>query len=131
MRTLDTPFFPLVQSGLDGLGADLVDEVSDLELSLAEQLAIGFGGQQLSDRADVAAYRLQKEALDLLRLILLLGGEREAGHGEPPCVHTVGKIDQRIHARCCTRFPTHFRDAYPKETDSRKSLRFSAELGIG
>src|SRR6516162_3733931 len=86
LRILGTPFFPLVQSGLDGLGANLVDEVPNLELGLAKELAIGFGGQQLGDRADLVADGLHQDAFDPLGLVLLFGGEREAGHGVPPCV---------------------------------------------
>src|SRR4051794_30655734 len=86
LRTLGTPFFPLVQSGLEGFRADLMDEVPDLEFGLAKKLSIGFGGEQLGDRAKVVADGLHQAALDALRLVLLLGCEREAGHGVPPCV---------------------------------------------
>src|SRR5262249_13012674 len=85
-RILGTPFFPLVQSGLEGLGADPVDEVPDLELGLAKELPIGFGGQQLGDRANVVADGLHQDTLDPLGLVLLFRGERAAGHGVPPCV---------------------------------------------
>ena len=51
--TLGTPFFPLVQSGLEGLGADLVDAVADLELGLPQELAIGLGGEQVGEAAEV------------------------------------------------------------------------------
>ena len=39
--TLGSPFFPLVESGLEGLGPDLVDEVADLELGTGR----GVGGR--------------------------------------------------------------------------------------
>jgi tetratricopeptide (TPR) repeat protein len=43
---LRTPFFPLQESGLDGLGPDLVAQITDLELGRPEQLAIRLGCQQ-------------------------------------------------------------------------------------
>jgi hypothetical protein len=53
LRTLDSPFFPLVQSGLEGLGPDLVDSVADLEFGLSQELPIGFGGEQFGEAAEV------------------------------------------------------------------------------
>ena len=47
------PFFPLVQSGLEGRDSDLVDAVSDLELGLSQELAIGLGGQEFGEGAEV------------------------------------------------------------------------------
>jgi hypothetical protein len=46
-------FFPLVQSGLEGLGADLVDPVADLEFGLPQELPIGFRGEELGEAAEV------------------------------------------------------------------------------
>jgi hypothetical protein len=49
--TPGTPFFPLVQSGLQGGGAEAVDGIADLELGLAQELAIGLGGKQAGESA--------------------------------------------------------------------------------
>ena len=38
-----------MKSGLDRLGSDLVNDVSDLELRRAQELRVGLGGQKLSD----------------------------------------------------------------------------------
>src|SRR5271165_2546891 len=42
--TLGTPFFPLVESGLDGVSGELVGALPDLEFGGPQQLGIGFGG---------------------------------------------------------------------------------------
>jgi hypothetical protein len=39
------PFFPLLGSGLEGLGAEAMDEIAELELGLSEELIVGFAGQ--------------------------------------------------------------------------------------
>jgi len=70
---LGTPFFPLVESGLDGLGSDFVDPVADLELGLAEDLSVGLGGEQLGDPSDFLADHVEQASLDPVGLIELLG----------------------------------------------------------
>jgi hypothetical protein len=40
------PLFPLSGSGVDRLGADLVDEVAEFKLGLAQELGIGLGREQ-------------------------------------------------------------------------------------
>src|SRR4051794_7418373 len=122
LRTLGTPFFPLVQSGLEGFSADLMDEVPDLEFSPAKKLSIGLGGEQLGDRTNVVADGLHQDALDALRLDLLLGCEWAAGHGVPPCVQLRRETGRRISTRFSTRFPTHFRDAYPSSIARRQMI---------
>src|SRR5262245_38670689 len=81
---LGTPFFPLVQGGLDGLGPDLVDAVSDLELGLSQELAVGLGGQQLGQGAEVGLDGLPQRLEDALGRIGLLGGQGRRRHGGPP-----------------------------------------------
>src|SRR5262249_45541872 len=82
--TLGTPFFPLVQSGLDGLGPDLVDPVSDIELGRSEDLAVGLGGQRLGEGAEVGLDGLPQGLIDALGFLGLLGGQRRRRHGGPP-----------------------------------------------
>ena len=46
---LCSPFFPPFESGRDCLGPDLVDDVAELKLGFAQELRVGFRGEELSD----------------------------------------------------------------------------------
>jgi len=57
------PFFPLLQSGLESFGTDLVDEVSEDELIRPEDGLVGRGGELIGDRLQVAGdgfFRISK-----------------------------------------------------------------------
>jgi hypothetical protein len=50
-----------------------VDAVPDLELRLAEDLAVGLGGEQLGDASDLVADHGEQPLLDPVGLVALLG----------------------------------------------------------
>jgi hypothetical protein len=62
-----------------------MDPVSDLELGLAEDLAVGLGGEEFGDASDLVGDEIQQATLDPVGLVALLGRqiEGEAGHGGP------------------------------------------------
>jgi hypothetical protein len=72
-----SPFFPLVESGFDGLGSDLMDPVADLELGLAEELAVGLGGEQFGDPLDLLLDDREQAPLDPVGFVALLGRQIE------------------------------------------------------
>src|SRR5262249_41823600 len=73
--TLGTPFFSLVQGALDGPAPDLVDAVSPLEFGPAQELAVGLGGQQLGEGAEVGIDGLPQGLEDALGSLGSLGGQ--------------------------------------------------------
>jgi len=73
-----------VQSGLEGLGPDLVDSVSDLELGLPQELAVEFGGEQFGEAAEVGVGGLAEGLIDPVGEFGLVGGQRELRHESPP-----------------------------------------------
>jgi hypothetical protein len=81
-----TPFFPLVESGFDRLGSDLVDPITDLELGLAEDLSVRLGGEQLGDALDFVLDDGQETTLDPVGFVALFGRqiEWETEHGKGP-----------------------------------------------
>jgi len=84
--TLGSPFFPPVDGGLDRLGSDLVDLISDLELGLPEELVLGFEGQEPGDLPEFVLGRLSHGLEEPLGFVLLFGGEvvvPETRHGWP------------------------------------------------
>jgi len=116
---LGSPFFPLVQSGFDGPGSDRVDAVSDLELGLAKDLAIGLGGEQLGDALDFVLDNGHETELDAVGLVSLLGGQVERDSWHEPAFHeeTVKRFGRRIDSLRCTKFSTYNRDAHPSLPD--------------
>lgn len=72
---LGTPFFPLVQSGLDGVGSDLVDTIADLELRGSEDLVILLGGEQPSDPQGFFLRFLADDIRQALGIGFLFGSE--------------------------------------------------------
>ncbi len=77
------PFFPLIESGLKGFGPDLVDEVSDLEFGLPQELAVGFGGEQVGQILEVGLGGLTKGMKDPAGQLSLVGSQGESRHGRP------------------------------------------------
>jgi hypothetical protein len=69
-----------VEFGLDGLGADRVDDVADLELGLSQDLVIGLGGQESGHLEDVSFEGLEHGLDEFLGMGLLLGGQLRGGH---------------------------------------------------
>ncbi len=102
--TASANFSPLVQSGVDGLGPDLVDVVADLEFGPDLQLVVGFGRQHIGDPLRFHFH-------------LLSGRQRKTRYGVHPCCSSIGKSNQRIDVPCRTRFSTNFRDAHPPGCD--------------
>jgi hypothetical protein len=74
-------FLTRLEFGSDRLGADLVDDVADLELGLAEDLVIGLGGQESGHLEDVTFEGLEHGLGEFLGMGLLLGGQVGGGHG--------------------------------------------------
>jgi hypothetical protein len=103
-----TPFFPLVQSGLQGLGSQAVDRLADLELRGAEELRVGLGGEQACEAAGLVQEGLLEGLEEALGFGFLLGGQVGFPDGSRGgvcgCVATADDP---------TRFPAPFRDAYP------------------
>src|SRR5262249_60805393 len=79
-----TPLLPVVESGLEGLGAEAVDRVADRELRLAEELAVGLGGQEAGEPLGLVQERLLHQLEEALGLGLLLGGQGGVGHEGTP-----------------------------------------------
>jgi hypothetical protein len=92
-----------------------VDPVSDLELGLAEDLAVGLGGEQLGDALDLVLDDGQEATLDPVGLVALLGGQVEGDpeHGAAFHEEQVKRFGRRIDVPRCTKFPTYNRDAHP------------------
>jgi hypothetical protein len=59
-----------------------VDPVADLELGVAEELAVGLGGEQFGDAPDLVTDRREQAAFDPVGFVALLGCqiEWESGH---------------------------------------------------
>jgi hypothetical protein len=53
-----------------------VDTVSDIELVLPEELAVGFGGQRLGEGAEVGIDGLPQRLVEALGFLELLGSQR-------------------------------------------------------
>jgi hypothetical protein len=108
-----------------------MDPVSDLELGLAEDLAVGLGGEQLGDASDLVLDDGQEATLDPVGLVALLGGQVEGdpGHGTAFHEESVKEFGRRIDVLRCTKFPTHNRDAHPG-TRSAGGIRLP-EVGRG
>jgi hypothetical protein len=64
-----------VKSGLEGLGSDLVDSFSDLELGLSEELVIGLGGEEVSQEPEVGFGGLTERLIDSIGQSSLVGGQ--------------------------------------------------------
>ena len=75
------PLFPLVESGLEGLGAKAVDMVADLELGGPQEAVIGLGGQQAGDVTGLVEEGLLEQLVEALGFGLLVGGEGDVRHG--------------------------------------------------
>jgi hypothetical protein len=69
-----------VEFGLDRLGADLMDDVPDLEFGLSQDLMIGLGGQEAGHPEDVLFHRLEDDLRQFLGVGFLLGGQFGGGH---------------------------------------------------
>ncbi len=52
-----------------------MDQVTDLELGLTEELMIGLAGQELGDLTELRIALAQKSLIDLLSTLSLLGRE--------------------------------------------------------
>ena len=78
------PLFPLLGSGLEGLGSQAMDQVADLELGGAEELMVGLDGEQLGDRAKVVFGGGLERLEQLLGAAGLLLGEMGERHGGDP-----------------------------------------------
>jgi hypothetical protein len=84
---LGIPLFPLIKSGFDRPGSDLVDPIADLELGLAEDLTVRLGGEQLGDALDLVLNDGQETTLDPVGLVALfrrkIEWETEHRRGHP------------------------------------------------
>ena len=82
---LGTPFFPLLGSGLEGLGAEAMDQVAELGTrSAPKSWSSGLAGEQLGDGAEVVFGGGLEGLEELLGAAGLLLGEMGEGHGDPP-----------------------------------------------
>ena len=78
------PLFPLVESGFQRLGGEAVELIADLELGLAQLLAVGLAGHQACEAAGLVEEGLPELFVEALGFGLLLGGKGDvAVHGGP------------------------------------------------
>jgi hypothetical protein len=105
-----------VESGLDRPGSDLVDPIANLELGLAEDLAVGLGGEQFGDALDLVLDEGHQAMFDPVGLVALLRCEREGDprHGMAFHEELVKRFGRRIDVLRCTKFSTYNRDAHPR-----------------
>ena len=82
--SLGSPFFPLVQSGLQQLGAELVNGVAELELGLAQHLAGRLAGEQACQAACLLEQGFLEEFEQALGFGFLFGREGKISHGAIP-----------------------------------------------
>ena len=119
-----------LEFGLEHLGADLMEDVPDLEFGLAENLGVGLGREQAGHLEDVLFHRLEDPCLDLVTAnyssysssasVLLGNGDGTFGARVDYAVHVV-----RIGAVCPVG-----RDA-AKQVDSHKSAaRGSVQIRV-
>src|SRR5205807_8770839 len=80
-----TPFFPLVQSGLERVGGETVKLLADLELGLAQLLMVRLARQQPGEAAGLVEKRLLQQVVEALGLGFLGSREGDIGHERPPC----------------------------------------------
>ena len=64
-----------LEFGLEHLGADLMEDVPDLEFGLAENLGVGLGREQAGHLEDVLFHRLEDDLGQFLGVGFLLGGQ--------------------------------------------------------
>src|SRR5439155_26154697 len=75
-----TPFFPLVNSGLNGVSSDLVRSLTDFEFGGTQKLAIGFGGHDPRHIERFLLGFLADDRRHPLCLSFLFGRELEVHH---------------------------------------------------
>src|SRR5262249_42725799 len=85
---LGTPFFPLVESGFQCLGPQGVENITELKLGAAEQLAVLLAGEEAGDLSCFAEESALQKFEDSLGFGFLFDSEQDIGHGEPPCRST-------------------------------------------
>src|SRR6266852_3283699 len=78
--TLGTPFFPLVESGLDGVSNNSVASIADFKFGGAKQLAIGLGGHDACHVQDFFLSSFANDSRDALCFSFLFGGESDVDH---------------------------------------------------
>ncbi len=71
----------MLDLGLDHAGGGLVHEVADPELSGAEELAIGAGGEQFGHLTEFTLGGSEGLLVEDLGTLLLLGGQVGGRHG--------------------------------------------------
>jgi hypothetical protein len=95
-----------------------VDPVPDPELGLAQDLAVGPGGEQFGDALDLVLDDGEQTLLDPVGFVALLRRqiEGETGHGAAFREETVKRSRGRIDDSRSTKFPTYIRDAHPRRS---------------
>jgi hypothetical protein len=73
--TPGTPLFPLVQSGGEEPGAEVVDELPEVELGRPEELVVRPAGEQFAEPLGLPLGELEEQGGILIGLELLLGGQ--------------------------------------------------------
>lgn len=70
---LGTPLFPLFQSGGEEFSSDEMNEVSQVELGLAEELVVGAAGDEFPETVCLTLSDLDKQRGVMVGFELLLG----------------------------------------------------------
>src|SRR5207249_5480123 len=78
---LGTPFFPLLKSGLDGLGTDAMDSIAHFELRRPENLMILLAGQQFCQLTQVRIDSGFQNLINPIGFLLPLRRQRLLVHG--------------------------------------------------
>jgi hypothetical protein len=107
------PLFPLLGSGVDDLGSHPVDEVSDLELGLPQELGIGFGREQGGKFPELVVLLLPDLLVDVPGPLGLLGRKMRPRHEGASVNERRRNPRPSIRLPWCIRFSTYFRDAHP------------------
>jgi hypothetical protein len=76
----DTPFFPLVQSGLEGMGGELMGPVAEFEFGGPQELGVRLGNEEASHLQDFLLRLLENQRRQALGLGFLFGGKKDVGH---------------------------------------------------